>query len=1120
METIMMNNSSVENSTTTVTQNNTSGESLTPQGNQKQKTNLFELPIVRLALDTEFGVRSVSTAKSEGMTAYGEKLENLSHGNFLEVLSLGGYCPDLEAELYSDSFDEEYNPIVTLLINEGYDVKTTPVRRGKINELLTKYYQKYKKRSNKKALTAMRKDKVLKVELENYGIDLSKIDLEVCQGNGKTKVKFKYPKIDFLIIAFFGYADYFKCFGKNWYWLFKEEALLTQFRTVKIQGKARFSCTIDGVPVDINLNIFDTRYVFPPRKGSLEGQVKTFGIAEKVGNKVKISQAIKERYGDDVTEQWCKENMAYIKHNYYDIFKEYTVHDAYLTWELMRTLVQMKIDVGRELGLEGLPELRETCGKNIEDFHFGLIFKHFAQQDGINKKEDFQKLCEEIKTQYELGGSKNLSQLYGNDYGRIPTSTVGGLLYTRMATLALVAGIMLDLDLSSCYATCLTQMHVYVGEPILNTFHFDKPTLKEVIKELNDLGVSKDAWYVRVSGRFNKAWNSLVLSDLKFDKSKHILEDLERYAYDERINNEKDTINLIDAEKPPEPCESCKLLAKEINHGIITQATLTAINDLPDEWISEYYELSVDAVIYYHPDYTFDSLSKAKEAKKSLPKNPVKEEMGCGCLKITRRQVYQNNVCLKFPIATYYEKVKNIRKKLKDSKEPIQEIYKLILNSTYGILASVVMDSNNSVAANWITSCARAAAWRMTLSLNGFSPITDGSSFNWLNVPTGVTLKEILAKNPEYIIKFDEGIQNPQKLESVLSEIVDGKANTKGFNQFYKKHLKAFLGKNDWLVEMFDYELKDEKNRLAFDQYLNTGAGNYVKKGGWGETFKCRSYQAIPELVEWFKQCCDSNYQKHIIFLDREIIKLSQGSLDAIRIIQDADAVCNEGKFRLGIPEDTAEQITIEGVSHPMGFAKDKFKLMKLISPSQFIYEDITQYKAVASLCALCGSISKSLLAGNWIYELDEDYLDELKAYGNGRTLTPQIDENFSKHYHQMARQSPVGLGLELLTYGSSKFNSIQDVRVRINELLSQYKISAKGEFDLKNQLAFSQRILPRLEESKYLKHLLAATIILKTNAKIDYIQMLANSTIDPMQRVVYLGDMRQLKDEKKPHWA
>ena len=78
--------------------------------------------------------------------------------------------------------------------------------------------------------------------------------------------------------------------------------------------------------------------------------------------------------------------------------------------------------------------------------------------------------------------------------------------------------------------------------------------------------------------------------------------------------------------------------------------------------------------------------------------------------------------------------------------------------------------------------------------------------------------------------------------------------------------------------------------------------------------------------------------------------------------------------------------------------------------------------------------------------------------------------------------------------------------------------MTSSGVFDLKNQLNFTQRILPRLDESKYLKHLLAATIILKTNAKIDYIQMLANSTIDPMQRVVFIGDIRQLRYEKKPN--
>ena len=1092
---------------------------------EETKADVSELSIITLAVDTEYGVRDVRVAKEDGITAYGESIQQLNHGKFLEVLSLGGYSPDLKASLYSDKFDEDYNPIVEILRQKGYEVKTTPVRRGVINKLLTKYYQKHKKRSHKKALEKLKQDKVLKVELNNYGVDLSKIKLSLGEYKGKIEVRFSYPKIDVLLITFFGFADYFKIFGKNWYWLFKEEALLTQFRTVKIQGKMRFSAVVDGVPVDFNIQFFDTRYVFPPRKASLEGQILTYGIADEVGNKVKISEAIKERYGDDVTEKWCKENMGIVKVKYPDIFKEYTIHDAYLTWLLYRKQSQMKVDVGKELGLQEVLTLRETCGSNIQDFLFGLIHKHFIEVEEISDPEKIKKYCGEIDWMYKLGGCKSLSKLYGNDYGRVPLSTVGGLLYTRMVQKALIIGLLLDLDLSSCYATSLTQMSLYIGEPVLSTYHFNKPKLKEVIEELNEINVAKDGWFVRASGKLDKAINTLVLSDLAYKKDKHILEDSKRYAYEENIDDEKDTVNLIDSGKVPEPNDNSKLFSKKINHGIITQATLTTINDLPDEWIEEYLNLEVDCVVYYHPDYTFETLAKANNAKTFLPGNPVVEEMGKGCLKVVSRQVYKNNVCVKFPLADYYTEVKEIRKKLKDAKVPIQEIYKLILNSTYGILASMVMHSNNPVASNWITSCARGAAWRMTLSLNGFNPITDGSSFNWKNIPLGKTLKDILSVNPEYIVEFGEYICNPERLENFLDEIVEvagkEKANTKGFNNFYKRHLEAFLGKTDWLVDMFDYELKDEKNRLIFTKYANTGAGNYLKAGEWGESFKCRSYQAIPELIEWFKESCNGNYERHVITIDREIIKLSQGSVDAIRILQDADAVWNNEKFRLGIPEDTAEQIYMDGMSHPMGFSKEKFKLMKLVNPSQFVCEDTRQYKALICLCGLCGSISKKILTGNWVYDLDKDYLSQFKAYGmNGKIISPDIDDAFIRDYHEMNKKSPVGIGLELLTYGSQSLNSIQDVRNRIYELLREYKLTKSGVFDLKSSLNFAQRILPRLDDSKYLKHLLAATIILKTNAKIDYIQMLANSTIDPMQRVVFIGDIRQLRYEKKPNWA
>ncbi len=1081
------------------------------------QVDLLSLSSVVLALDTEFTTKSIELIKELGLTSL--DIDSLIFGELQEVLAISGYSPTFDKYLYSDSFSENYNPIIELLQQLKYNVEAKPVSRAIINNLLTKYFNRYKKRSTKKALEALKKDKVLRVELENYGIDIKNLELEVRRKNNRSIVCFKRKTITFKLIFFFAFADLFKSFGRKWQWLFKDEALLTQFRTIKMQGISRFGCVVNGTPIDIKIEIFDTRYVFPPRKASLDGQVKTFGIDEKLGSKVKISEAIRERYGDEITEQWCKKNMDIVKSKYPDIFKEYALQDARLTWELYTTLVEMKMSVGQEFGLEGLPNLRETCGKNIEDFLFNLIFNHFGELENITS-ENSEELNKEILELYKLGSGKHISKLYDNAYGYIPTSTVGGLLFTRMVSQAIAIGVMLDLDLSSCYASALTQMNLYIGEPIFTTYHFNKPKLFEALDEIKELGVKKDAYYIRVSGKLNNAWNSLLLSDLKFNKKYHILEDFERYIYDEG-NQEKDTVNLIDAKKPNEPTENCKLFTKEINHAIITQATLTAIQDLPPEWIDEYLNLEVDAVCYYHPDYIFDTVSELLEAQKELPSNPVKEEIGDSCLKIVSKQVYKNNACLKFPIATYYQNIKKIRKELKEKKVPIQEIYKLILNSTYGILASFVMKSNNPVAANWITSCARGAAWRMVLSLNGFAPITDGTSLIWFHIPTNKTLHEIIAKNPRYLIEFDESIINSLKPEDVLSLMVKNKPNTKGFNEFYKDNLKRFLGKTDWLIEMFDYELKDEENQLTFNNYYNTGAGNYIKKGEWGETFKCRSYQAVPELVEWYKKACAGKYSEHFISMDREIVKLSQGSLDAIHILQDADTVANDEKFRLGMLEDTAEQISLEGICHPMGFAVEKFKLMKLISPSQFNCENLQQYKALLCLCHKCGNISKELLTGNWISELDEDYLSQFKAYGiNGKIITPEVDEALIKHYHQMNKQSPIGLGLELLIYGSESLKTITDVRVKINQLLKEYKTTHKGEFDLKNQLAFTQRILPRLNESKYLKHLFAATTILKTNAKANYIQLLANSPVDPMQRVVFLGDVKQLRKETTPKWA
>ena len=87
----------------------------------------------------------------------------------------------------------------------------------------------------------------------------------------------------------------------------------------------------------------------------------------------------------------------------------------------------------------------------------------------------------------------------------------------------------------------------------------------------------------------------------------------------------------------------------------------------------------------------------------------------------------QKNLCLNFPINTYFPILREKRNKLKKEKNPIQEVYKLFGNSTYGALACIYLAINNLLAANQITAMARANTWMMINFLNGFQAITDGT---------------------------------------------------------------------------------------------------------------------------------------------------------------------------------------------------------------------------------------------------------------------------------------------------------------------------------------------------------------------------------------------------------
>jgi hypothetical protein len=1033
------------------------------------KRNISELPTdIYISFDTEFCQKNLRQ----------------------QLLCITAYIKHFDSQIYIDNSElhNEFNLIQEIINKCGFTTNT--VKRRKALELINKYWKAGFSKKQPKDLKLLKTFPGLSEQINNLGLNLSELDLYL---DKKKEVKMKFKRFNVYLVSFYSFADLFKVFGINIAdWLWTEEARLQQFRTIKVMGNVRFSLFIDGIPCDFNINLFDTRYVFPPIPANLDNQLRVYGI----GNKVSISDKIKEIYSDVVTEQWCKENMDVVKEKYFDVFQEYALHDAKVTWLLFERLNLQFEQVAKILKLENPMKLGETCGSNIQQILLNLIYKEF------NADKDKIKIIDEIISK---GTAKHLSKIRGNDFGVMPFLVVGGLLFTRTVEHPVIKGRLLDLDESSCYATVLSSMKLYLGQPRVHTFLNNRPTLKDRYAQIKALKIPKDAWYIVVCGKLRVATNTLIFSDLRF-KDGFLQNDYKSFSFDDFVDEEKETVSLYDASKLSEPSSHSKILSKEVWMGKITEATLTALSDLPPKQFEEFLNLEVACEIYYDPSLYTNSLEEYIELVEKLPddKYQVTDIPTDNLGKMAKWVATKSNAILVFDISKHYQEIKKIRGQYKAAKDPIQEIFKLTLNATFGITASLVLKINNPVAANWITSCARAAAWRMTNALNGFAPITDGTGLNLNTVPFGLTFKEILAKYPNYLSKYESSISNEFDNSWNATHESD-------FNDIYINHLKAFLGKSDWLVELFGYALKDEKGRFDFTNYCNTGAGNYVKSADWGDKQKTRSYQSFPALTDWFKLVCDNEYTQHFIYVERELLQLASGSEDAMRIVKDADNVFHRSKRIVKMTSDLAQTISESGICHPMGFSKNIIKLMKLISPSQFMCQDKEQFQVLDRLYQKAKCISKDILPRDW-KKLDKEYLQNFYGMDSHNTIYPVEIRNYD--YSAFNFKSPIGLGFEVLIFGNRDFKTIQDIRVKIQKLLNEYKVGKDNRFKLDTYLNWS-RTVKNLTSSKYLIHLLAATQIIKLNFEIDYITTLTNSNNQPTYRIVSSLDLTNLKHEK-----
>ncbi|AFZ38407.1 hypothetical protein Sta7437_4987 (plasmid) [Stanieria cyanosphaera PCC 7437] len=992
----------------------------------------------------------------------------------LKVDSVQLYLPQINYQVglsyQLEELNDNFNPISYPLKDLGIDAKF--IDDESLRVLLAEIYNIYENSID--GLTSTHDIKITFQESLDSGLydeilslyNLNREQLICKRQKDKTyHLEVELPKLTIELLAFFADVDLFKIIGKNWQPVFLEASLESR-RVIKTsRGLIAINpLWIDGKLYEIGIRLRDAMNRFPVLSGrGLDNQCKVY---QAETTKINIeTEELATKLGLKSTSD-IKANMSLLRKFDPVLFALYGCTDVLATDKLSEKHQELLDNIRGNFGLDTV-EVKDTTGSNVAKFINDLYHKHFNPDNDKDRTKTIQKYK-------ALGQAKSIQNAELNDFGIQPLRTVGGLLYTRCQRYPYIKGLLGDLDMSSCYATRLCSLTIFLGQPVITTYKEKKykPTLREWLKFIKK-NSPRDGWIVRVSGKLTEAINTIILSDLDF-KPKQV-----KFKTVFDIDPGRKSINLFNAFKVSNKEAESTLLTKEIKFGLINADLWDCIKLLPKIWIDEYLDLLVDCAVFVPNEMICQSVDELEARKPFYPQEPIYESTNDKGCKINIKHYCQDNLCLAFPIGDYYQKLKSERSAYKKQGNPIQEVYKLFLNSGYGALACENLPVNNLLAANQITASPRATAWLMINALNGFQVITDGCTFNWKSVPVGLKFKDIIENNPDYLLDYQPAIESRLAKTEINQDWVE--AN-------FIQHLHDFydVGKSHVPSNRYGYELKDElfKDNLGndvkttlFTEFYNTGSGNYCKgldgqhilidgtEYDFSEEFKkvkARSFKGSDSnLLNWYLDCLKNGYREPVIYSENQIIKFGEGNREAIKFLESG----------------------IDRLAHPMGFSRKVFKIMKLITRSQFLFQNEKQlrnFERVNQLGKL-DNLSKNFLTYSFWKKIK---LEDLEPYG----VTELIS---SINYYNFAKAHTVGVGFELLAVNNSNSKSQTSIESVRNLITDSIK---KGNEEFNSSLNLDRH----LDSGNKFKLLFAALIVLRANEEYRLKTNLIESANEP----------------------
>lgn len=396
-----------------------------------------------------------------------------------------------------------------------------------------------------------------------------------------------------------------------------------------------------------------------------------------------------------------------------EIFDPYALGDLFVYDALVGNAKNMRV-VYNALGVvDYFKDPKLSIGATAVDMLTALIYKKFnldpltIHTREFNKKEFLEPLTGKATSSYLSTEIKTHAFLL--------SKCVGGRCKSNNPTAMLIAGNLVDIDISGAYSDSMTAQKFAFGSPVIYATPYGEKSvktvpLKSVLHALKNELVD-GLWTIAFNAK-NLAYDQdLIASWIGFEP-----EIFKRIGGG--VDGEVDVTN-----------GETKIFMRDIQNGILTSDLLDVIEQWTPRHRDDFLEKCEVLAIAFYPKSlhtTFDQFVKSKTKKSFKTRSEALENFEL----ITQCNHQWCDVWL----GEFFTDMLRANRVQHDKKSPLNGMFKLLGNTSYGVSVSRFFTTANVIVGNNITARARSAMWMIEKSLNLYGSITDGQVFDVQNV--------------------------------------------------------------------------------------------------------------------------------------------------------------------------------------------------------------------------------------------------------------------------------------------------------------------------------------------------------------------------------------------------